>query len=113
MRPGAHRDQSRHCESRDERQVSMAASVFGLYGQRSAHYLRVTGTDETGQPFDWVFEGFDAVVVHHEIDHLDGVLFIDRVRWIEDLYRVRPDAAGRLVQVSVSQIILEDRIAVR
>jgi peptide deformylase len=102
-------------ESRDERQdFDGCLSFSGLYGQTiRPHYLRVTGTDETGQPFDWVFEGFDAVVVHHEIDHLDGVLFIDRVRWVEDLYRVRPDAAGRLVRVSVSQIMLEDRIAVR
>jgi peptide deformylase len=33
------------------------------------HYLRVTGLDERERPFDRVFEGFDAVVVHHEMDH--------------------------------------------
>ena len=46
-----------------------------------------------------IFEGFDAVVVHHEIDHLDGVLFIDRVKSIEDLYRVGTDENGELVRV--------------
>ncbi|MDR2104588.1 MAG: peptide deformylase [Deferribacteraceae bacterium] len=33
-------------------------------------------------------EGFEAVVIQHEIDHLDGVLFIDRViSRKRDLYR--------------------------
>jgi peptide deformylase len=63
--------------------------------------LRVTGLDEWGKPFDRVFEGFDAVVVHHEIDHLDGVLFIDRVESVEDLHRVREDENGRLVRAPV------------
>ena len=53
-------------------------------------------------PFDRLFEGFDAVVVHHEIDHLDGVLFIDRVENLEDLYRVREGKNGEMVRVPVS-----------
>jgi len=58
-----------------------------------------------GDSFDRVFEGFDAVVVHHEIDHLDGVLFIDRVESIEDLYRVREGENGELVRVPVSVVV--------
>jgi peptide deformylase len=45
------------------------------------------------------------VVVHHEIDHLDGVLFIDRVESIEDLYRVREGEDGELVRVPVSAMV--------
>jgi peptide deformylase len=30
-------------------------------------------------------EGFEAVVLQHEIDHLDGVLFIDRVKRARDI----------------------------
>lgn len=59
------------------------------------HHLRVTGLDESGQRFDRVFTGFDAVVVHHEIDHLNGVLFIDRVMRFEDLYQLHEDEHGR------------------
>jgi peptide deformylase len=66
--------------------------------------LHVTGLDEWGQPFECIFGGFDAVVVHHEIDHLNGVLFIDRVARVEDLYQVRLDEKGRLVRVPVSAI---------
>jgi peptide deformylase len=60
------------------------------------------GLTEAGRPFDRVFEGSDTVVVHHEIDHLDGVLFIDRVESMEDLYQVRQGEDGELVRVPVS-----------
>ena len=77
-------------------------SFPGLYAQTvRPHYLRVVGLDERGKPFDHVFEGFDAVLVHHEIDHLDGVLFIDRVENIADLYRVQEDENGQLVRAPV------------
>jgi hypothetical protein len=42
------------------------------------------------------------VVVHHELDHLDGVLFIDRVESTGDLYRVRVGDSGELVHVPLS-----------
>jgi peptide deformylase len=87
----------------EERDFDGCLSFPGLYGETARpHYMRVTGLDEAGHPFDRVFEGFDAVVVHHEIDHLDGVLFIDRVKCIEDLYRMREGEGGELVRVPVS-----------
>ena len=89
----------------EERDFDGCLSFPGLYGETvRPHYLRVTGLDKAGNPFDRVFEGFDAVVVHHEIDHLDGVLFIDRVESMEDLYRVREDENGQLVRVPLSVV---------
>jgi len=89
----------------EERDFDGCLSFPGLYGETvRPHYLRVTGLDKAGNPFERVFEGFDAVVVHHEIDHLDGVLFIDRVESIEDLYRVREDENGELVRVPLSVV---------
>ncbi len=87
----------------EKRDFDGCLSFPGLYGETvRPHHLRVTGLDEAGRPFDRLFEGFDAVVVHHEIDHLDGVLFIDRVENIEHLYRVREGEDGELVRVPVS-----------
>jgi peptide deformylase len=87
----------------EKRDFDGCLSFPGLYGETvRPHLLRVTGLDEAGHPFDRLFEGFDAVVVHHEIDHLEGVLFIDRVENIEDLYWVREDENGELVRVPVS-----------
>jgi peptide deformylase len=78
-------------------------SFPGLYGETvRPHYLRVTGLDEGGHPFDRAFTGFDAVVVHHEIDHLDGVLFIDLVASLDDLYHVREGENGEFVRVPLS-----------
>jgi peptide deformylase len=91
-------------KAQDERKDFDGCLSFpGLYGETiRPHYLRVTGWDERGKSFDRVFKEFDAVLVHHEIDHLDGVLFIDRVESIEDLYRVREVEDGKLVRVPVS-----------
>jgi len=87
----------------EKRDFDGCLSFPGLYGETvRPHYLRVTGLDETGRPFERVFEGFDAVVVHHEIDHLEGVLFIDRVENIEDLYQVREGENGEMVRAPMS-----------
>ncbi|MFT5444530.1 MAG: peptide deformylase [Myxococcota bacterium] len=44
-----------------------------------AERLRVTGTSLDGELIDIAAEGLQAVCFQHEIDHLDGVLFIDRI----------------------------------
>jgi peptide deformylase len=41
--------------------------------------IRYTGLDEQGRPLQREVEGFHARVVQHECDHLDGVLFPDRI----------------------------------
>ena len=75
-------------------------SFPGLYGETvRPHRLRVVGMNEQGQPFDRLFEGFNAVVVHHEMDHLDGVLFIDRIERPDDLYTTRINECGEMVKV--------------
>jgi peptide deformylase len=84
----------------EQRVFDGCLSFPGLYAETvRPHLLHVTGLDEWGQSFECIFGGFDAVVVHHEIDHLDGVLFIDRVDRVKDLYRVRIDDNGHLVRV--------------
>jgi peptide deformylase len=86
----------------EQRDFDGCLSFPGLYAETvRPHYLRVTGLDERGKSFDRVFDGFDAVVVHHEVDHLDGVLFIDRVERLEDLYKVTTDGNGQLVRAPV------------
>jgi peptide deformylase len=41
--------------------------------------VRVRGLDLEGRPFEEEAEELRAVCFQHEIDHLDGVLFIDRI----------------------------------
>jgi peptide deformylase len=42
--------------------------------------LRYQGYDAQGAAIDRTVEGFHARVVQHEVDHLDGILFPQRVR---------------------------------
>lgn len=44
-----------------------------------AKKITISYLSETGQKMTESFEGFLAQIVQHEIDHLDGVLFIDRI----------------------------------
>ncbi len=41
--------------------------------------ITLRGTDLDGQPIEEHAEGLRAVCIQHEVDHLDGVLFIDRI----------------------------------
>lgn len=42
--------------------------------------VRVQALDRLGQPLDYVARGITAGTYQHEVDHLDGLLFLDRVR---------------------------------
>lgn len=55
-------------------------SVPGLRGDvtRPAA-VHVVGLNQNGQRFEKNLEGFPAVVAQHECDHLDGVLYVDKV----------------------------------
>jgi len=87
-------------ESNRQKDFDGCLSFPGIYGETvRPHFLRVTGLSENGQPFNRLFEGFNAVVVHHEIDHLDGVLFIDRIESAKDLYTIRENERGEMVKV--------------
>jgi len=55
-------------------------SVPGLRGYvERAQHVRVDYTDIEGKPAALTLEGFWATVFQHEFDHLDGVLYIDRI----------------------------------
>lgn len=41
--------------------------------------LRLRGFDEKGNMFEWDLEGLAAICVQHEIDHLNGKLFIQHL----------------------------------
>ncbi len=44
-----------------------------------ATQIRLRAFDEHGEEHEYEMEGFEARAAQHEIDHLDGILFIDRV----------------------------------
>lgn len=55
-------------------------SIPGLYGDvKRALKIEVNANDAKGNPVTLELEGMPARIVQHEFDHLDGVLFIDKV----------------------------------
>lgn len=55
-------------------------SIPGWYGPvRRKERVTVRGLSRTGKPIKVKAEGWEARAFQHEVDHLDGVLFIDRM----------------------------------
>jgi len=47
--------------------------------------VKVKALDRTGKAVSFTAKGFPARVIQHEFDHLDGVLFFDRMKTLESL----------------------------
>jgi peptide deformylase len=50
-----------------------------------AQHIKVSALDRHGKRFELELKDFPARVVQHETDHLDGVLFFDRMKSFETL----------------------------
>ncbi len=76
--------------SGEETAVEACLSVPGMYGEvPRAAAVTVRGKNRRGRRITIEAEGLLARVLQHEIDHLDGVLFLDRVR--------DPSTIGRVI----------------
>jgi peptide deformylase len=69
-------------EWRSEDQATAEEGCLSLPGvivdvERPLH-VRATGVDVQGEPLSLEASGLEARVIQHEVDHLDGVLMIDR-----------------------------------
>jgi len=61
-------------------------SIPGLRGVVLRHpSLVMSGVDVDGEPLSLRAEGFHARVIQHEVDHLDGIVFLDRMRDLSSL----------------------------
>ena len=59
-------------------------SVPGVYDEvRRAYAIELKAFDETGKPVELKAEGYLARAIQHEIDHLNGVLFVDRLGMLQ------------------------------
>lgn len=57
---------------------------------KRAESIRVEGVDRDGNPLRFDAEGLLSIVLQHEIDHLNGTLFIDRISKLKrELYKKR------------------------
>ena len=66
-------------------------SVRWLYGKvNRATKATVRAYDETGKQFERGASGLLAQIFQHEIDHLDGLLFIDKARHLVEIPPPQP-----------------------
>ena len=59
-------------------------SVPGIYdGVERAHQVRVSALDQQGQPFTVEAEGLESICLQHEIDHLQGKVFVEHLSFLK------------------------------
>src|ERR1700730_17234487 len=69
-------------------------------GGRRFEKIRVKGTKRAGKEVRVRAEGLLARCLQHEIDHIDGILFTDRLTSPESLRKVAPATTGESVAES-------------
>ena len=53
--------------------------------------IRIKGLDRDGNPQEFDFEGWEAIVMCHEFDHLEGILYIDKSDHIYEITAEREE----------------------
>ncbi len=77
--------------SGEETATEACLSIPGVVGDvPRATAIRVRGKNRRGRRITIDAEGLLARVLQHEIDHLDGILFLDRVRDPETIRLITP-----------------------
>lgn len=97
-------------EGKIEQDYEGCLSVPDVYGKVPRHTkVRVRAQDEQGRFFRVTAEGFLSRVFQHEIDHTNGIVFIDRIKNMpEAFYRLRED--GQLEKSDYEKDIRNNRL---
>jgi peptide deformylase len=79
-------------------------SVTDIYGKVPRNNkVRVRALDENGKPVRVKAEGFLARIFQHEIDHTNGVMFVDRIKdKREAFYKLTPE--GKLEELPYEEV---------
>lgn len=83
-------------------------SIKSVYGKVPRYTkIRVKALDEAGNEIRFRAEGFLARVVQHEIDHTNGIVFIDHIREKTDAF-YRLDDGGELQPLDYDEHIKDN-----
>lgn len=85
-------------------------SVKDIYGKVPRYTkVRVKALNEQGREFRVSAEGFIARIFQHEIDHTNGILFIDHIRENpEAFYKLKSD--GSLEQIDYEKVVQHNKV---
>lgn len=97
-------------EGKIEHDFEGCLSISDVYGKVPRHTkVRVRAQDETGKYFRVTVEGFAARVLQHEIDHTNGIMYIDRIKDDPNaFFNLRED--GHLDKLDYNEKIKDNRI---
>jgi peptide deformylase len=85
-------------------------SVNNYYGKVPRHTkIRVKAVDIDGNEVRFKAEGFLARVIQHEIDHTNGILFVDHIKDVRDAF-YRLDEKGELRPLDYDEHVKDSRI---
>lgn len=85
-------------------------SVNGFYGRVPRHTkIRVKALNAEGDEVRFKAEGFLARVIQHEIDHTNGLVFVDHIRDKKDAF-YRLDDSGELRPLDYEENIANNSI---
>ncbi|GAB4314846.1 MAG: peptide deformylase [Phototrophicales bacterium] len=80
--------------------IEACLSIPGFYGDVDRYQMVVvTGQDRTGKPIRIKAKGWLARVFQHEIDHLDGRLFIDIAKNVWKAKDVDEETADETIEI--------------
>jgi len=84
-------------------------SVPNVYGKVSRYpKVKVKALDETGRPFRVTAEDFLARIFQHEIDHTNGIVFIDHIKDQPEAF-FRLNADGKLNPLDYTKDIKDNK----
>ena len=97
-------------EGNIEEDLEGCLSVKDIYGKVPRYTkVRVRALDERGREFRVTAEGFLARIFQHEIDHTNGILFIDHIKNDPGAFYTLKDD-GNLEQVNYEKNISNNRL---
>ncbi len=73
-----------------------------LANVKRAQKILISAFNEKKQKIQMICVGFEAVAIQHEVDHLDGILFLDRIRSSKDLFERRNPIQSAFLDKTVS-----------
>lgn len=87
-------------EKKDKSSLEGCLSIDRIWSPiRRPQKVLLSYMDQTGSTKEEWFEGFDAVIVQHEVDHLEGILFTQRA--LEQNKRIFKEINGELEEVQL------------
>jgi len=77
-----------------EREVTEGClSIPGYYGEiKRSEAVTIKGRDRRGKPIRIKATGLTAQALEHELDHLNGILYIDHLESVDKLHKIEPEA---------------------